>query len=142
MCYTDFMLDHEQPPNWVAERAKCRLDVIFEALIQVVERDVAEFNKLPCEQRLGRTSSVVCNGDGTSPILRVYRRDEDGSETSVAFTQNPTRILVQAPHYDPLILYPAWDTNRRTCLLMNRDNDIRYKVWELSQAALAPFLFD
>ena len=40
------MLEHGQPPNWVAERAKCRLALIFEALSQLVERDVAEFNKV------------------------------------------------------------------------------------------------
>ena len=69
-------------------------------------------------------------------------RNEDGSETSVTFTQSRTHIQVQAPRYGPLILYAAWDYNRRSCLLTDRDNDVRYKVWELSQAVLAPHLFD
>ena len=134
------MLDHEQPPNWVAERAKCRIDVIFEALSQVVERDVTEFNKLLSEQRLGRTSSVLLNGDGISPLLRVYIRSEGGPESSLTFTQFPNRIIVQTPD-DALTLHPIWQDHQRSCLLTNIDTGTKYKVWELSQAVLGPFLF-
>lgn len=135
------MLDHEPPPNWVTEWAKCRIDVIFEALSQVVERDVAEFNKLPQDQRRGLTSSVVKNGDGTEPILRVYRLDDDGSKTNATFTLQPTCIKVQAPRSDLSFLYPIVDTKLRTCLLMDYALKKTYKVWEISQAALGPLLF-
>ena len=37
------MLNH--PPNWVAERAECKIDLLYDALCQVVQRDVAEANK-------------------------------------------------------------------------------------------------
>ena len=142
MCYTNPMINHEQPPNWVAERAKCRIDVIFEALSQVVERDVAEFNKLPRDQRRGLTIEVVTNGEGTSPILQVYRRDEHGSQASVIFIQRPTAIEVQMTQGRQLLLHTNWNNDRRTCLLTTHDNDMTYKVWELSQATLGPLLFD
>ena len=84
---------------------------------------------------------MVKNGEGTSPILRVYRRDEDGSETNVTFTLQPTCIKVQAPRSDQSFLYPIVDAKLRTCLLMDHASKKCYKVWELSQATLGPLLF-
>ena len=84
---------------------------------------------------------MVSNGDGTSPILLVSRRDENGIEASVSFTQTPTIIQVQMPQRHPLTLRLAWDNNRRTCLLTDDSSNTTYKVWELSQATLGPLLF-
>ena len=56
------MLNH--PPNWVAERAECKIDLLYDALCQVVERDVAEANKLSPDLRGGFTYSVERNDEG------------------------------------------------------------------------------
>lgn len=130
---------HQQPPNWVAERAKCRIDIIFDALSQVVKRDVAEFNNLVPSLRHQRTA-VVRNGDGTHPMIRVCRAEADGSESTLTFTQEKTHIAVLAPDYNQM-LRPDWVGNPPSCLLLDRRTDAQYKVWEVSRDALGFFLF-
>ena len=44
-----------QPPNWVAERAKCSVDLVYLALRDVGCRDVKEINGLAEEKRHGFT---------------------------------------------------------------------------------------
>ena len=80
---------------------------------------------------------MVTNGEGTSPILRVYRRDEDGSEANVTFIQKPTLIYVQTSRCDPLVLHQTWDVNLRTCLLTDHASNMTYKVWERHHSLLA-----
>ena len=39
------MIEHREPPNWVLGRSECTLNMTFEALVQIVNRDVDEANK-------------------------------------------------------------------------------------------------
>ena len=48
------MMNYSQPPNWVKGQADCSLDLMFEALIQIVTRDVDEANRLYAEGRSKR----------------------------------------------------------------------------------------
>ena len=36
------MTEHTEPFQWVSARAKCRLDLVFSALFDVVQRDISE----------------------------------------------------------------------------------------------------
>ena len=133
-----------QPPNWVAERAKCRVDLLFEALCQVVERDVAEVNKLPSNLRGGFTFSVERNDDGMNSLLRVYRSTEgDSASTAQAvatFTQLGTGIHVLIAGKEAFMALPEWVDQPRSCLLAI--DGTRYQVWELSQRILGPVFFE
>ena len=133
-----------QPPNWVAERAKCRVDLLFEALCQVVERDVAEVNKLPSNLRGGFTFSVERNDDGMNSLLRVYRSTEgDSASTAQAvatFTQLGTGIHVLIAGKEAFMALPEWVDQPRSCLLSI--DGTRYQVWELSQRILGPVFFE
>ena len=140
MCYTGLMV-HEQPPSWVEKRATCRIDLIFEALSQILERDVDEFNSLLPNLRHQRTASVAQNGDGTHPLIRVYRAEENGSETILTFTLHGTTISIQTPGKEGAMLGVAWDTVTRSCLLVDKETEDRFKVWQVSERSLGPFLF-
>ena len=135
------MIGHEQPPNWVAERAKCRVDLIFEALRQVIERDVAEFNKLSANDRTDRTAILIKNGDGIFPMVGVQVRSAEGSKQDITFVQEANILKVHAAN-QVLNIGAAWDPKRQACLLTDRKGDKTYESpWELSQAVLGPFLF-
>ena len=132
-----------QPPNWVAERAECKIDLIYDALCQVVERDVAEANKLLPDLRGGFTYSVERNDEGTMPLLRVYRSHEGkpaGPAQPVAtFSQSQASIHVTA-ETGTFLARPEWVDQTHSCFLSIADT--RYKVWELSQKILGPLFFE
>ena len=131
------MLNH--PPNWVAERAECKIDLLYDALCQVVERDVAEANKLPPDLRGGFTYSVERNDEGTMPLLRVYRSQEGASAEPVAtFSQSQASIHVTAMTGNCLAR-PEWVEQSRSCFLSI--SGTRHQVWELSQRVLGPLFF-
>ena len=135
------MLQH--PPNWVAELAERRIDLQFEALCQVIERDVAEVNKLSPDLRGGLTFSAYRNDEGTRPLLRVYRSDEGASNSSTkavaTFMQSQAGIHVTTES-GMFLARPEWVALTRSCLLSVEGN--HYKVWELSQKILSPLFFE
>ena len=132
-----------QPPNWVAERAECKIDLLYDALCQVVERDVAEVNKLPTDLRGGLTFSADRNDEGTMPLLRVYRSHEGASDSSAqavaTFAQLQASIHVTA-ETGTFLARPEWVDQTRSCLLSIEG--AQYKVWELSQKILGPLFFE
>ena len=136
------MLDH--PPNWVAERAECKIDLLYDALCQIVERDVAEANKIPPDLRSGFTYSVERNDEGTMPLLRVYRSREGkpaGPAQPVAtFSQSQASIRVMAAGTGGFLARPEWVDQTRSCFLSI--DGTPYKVWELSQRVLGPLFFE
>ena len=136
------MLDHQQPPNWVAARAACKVDLLFEALCQVVNRDVAEVNKLSSDMRGGYMFAVGYNGDGTRPLLRVYRVAETSpnDRRSIAtFEQKRWDIRIQSRKDKGVVVATPWADEVGTCLLSV--DGTRYRVWELSREVLAPLFF-
>ena len=135
------MLNH--PPNWIAERAECKIDLLYDALCQVVERDVAEANKLPPDLRGGFTYSVERNDEGTMPLLRVYRLREGNpavpAQPVATFSQSQASIRVTAETGN-FLARPEWVDQTRSCFLSI--DGTRYKVWELSQRVLGPLFFE
>ena len=138
------MLNHEPPPNWVAERAKCNVDLVFEALAEVVRRDVGEVNKLSIKRRRGFAFRFEQSDEGQYPRLRVFRFREGEPDSDatldVTFKKTINTIRVyQVPDRSPLVAYPRWIEKSATCRLYVDDASI--KVWELSQRTLGPFFF-
>ena len=143
------MGDHQPPPNWVAERARCNLDLTWESLIQVVQRDVVEANKIPTSVRGDYIFDIERNDEGTSPTLRVGRREADGHEYngSVTFTKFPSSIIVSSPYFGlthgtdvaRITATPEWSEQTLSCRL--HVNGEQHKVWELSQIVLGPLFF-
>ena len=140
------MINHQQPPNWVAEHApQCDLDLTFEALAQIVKRDVEEINNLPLEKRQGYSFALKYNGKGTCPLLRVsrfpeipfYKRDD----LCVTFMKSPEAIEICCVDGDPLLAYPKWDKSASSCKLYVKGQDGNYELWELSKMALKPLFF-
>ena len=126
------MLNHEPPPNWVKGRAECNLSMMFEALAQIVERDVAEANKAIH----GREFKFELCAEGVRPILRVEdRADSTGGVTISLAETDAIRVSGGGVQF---YARPRWDGHR--CRMYINDED-RCELWELSQAALSKFFF-
>ncbi|MCY4354283.1 MAG: hypothetical protein OXC09_05790 [Truepera sp.] len=138
------MVDFQEPPNWVAKRGECNLELIFEVLSQVVTRDVAEANKLPAESRQGFQFKVERNGEGITPMLRVSRfvggNPAAPDRYHVTFEKSVLTIRVHRPPSTPLLARPEWDDEAQSCRLYIDERP--YKVWEVSQRVLGPLFFE
>ena len=132
------MINHKQPPNWVRERSKCTLDLKFTALREIVERDVAEFNKLNEQDRQGFSCSVKFDSEGTRPRFRVKRSDGEAS----TFELDHWAIRIWPPFgvKPPHLAFAVWDEKAATCRM--RFNERSCRVWEISQSVLGPLFFE
>ena len=133
------MLNYDQPPNWVRGRADCRLDLIFEALKQIVERDIGEFNKLEPAIRKNREFELHANDDGTRPILRVEQvGNSTGPSLGIEMSDAAIRINGGGVQF---YVKPQWSAASSKCQLYIDGKDGPYEVWEISQAALGGLFF-
>ena len=133
------MLNYDHPPNWVRGRADCRLDLIFEALKQIIERDIAEFNKLESRKREGRKFELHVNDEGTMPILRVEQMG-DPSGPSLGIEMSTVAIRINGGGLQ-IFLKPLWSEASSKCQLYINGKEGPYEVWEISQRALSGMFF-
>lgn len=136
------MLGIESSSNWVATRAECPVELLFDGLTQIVERDVAEVNKLPSGLRGGCIFSVKKNGECPAPLLGVYRRPEGdggGGALIARFQRGRSAIRITASGMDSVVAIPRWTSDDARCLLVV--DGIEYQVWELSRSILEPLFF-
>ena len=130
------------PPSWVAGRADCRLDFKFEALREIVERDVEEFNGLPQEKRGQKVFKFIPGDEGVHPWFIV---EGVGAPGKIKFKLFEDFILVThgfVPHEESESrIRPAWNAVKRECRLLADDDKQTYEVWEISQRVLEDLFF-
>ena len=114
----------------------------FQALAQILERDVEEFNGLPANQRRKRSFRIVSNGEGTHPILRVEEAtfDGPGNFPSVSFTMSDAAIRVNGGGVQ-FYVKPVWNSESSACRLHIDGGDTPHEAWEISQYALSTLFF-
>ena len=127
------MLNHQPPPNWVLGRAECNLRMTFEALSQIVERDVAEANKL-FEDRQFQLERC---GEGVRPLMYVSERGATEG-IGVRFEVSETAIRINGGGVQ-FYVRPRWDGRR--CRMHINDGDRAYELWEISQNSLSNLFF-
>ena len=138
-------LDKESPHDWISEIAGCDLDLTFNALYQVLKRDVDIANNLPVKKRRNFKFKLERNGEGTSPVLRIMRAVEGGDEwdheNKVEFDLYANAVRLDCPFLNNRFttIYPKWDNETSSCKLYI--NDRHMKVWEISRLALQPLIF-
>ena len=128
------MIEHREPPNWVLGRAKCTLLVRFEALAQIVKRDVAEANKA-IEMRDFVYEDCT---EGTRPFMRISERGTDKA-VNIAIAETNTIRVSGAGIAPGFHVRPRWDGKQ--CRMYLRDKE-PYELWEISQAALENLFFE
>lgn len=127
------MIEHREPPNWVLGRAECTLAMTFEALTQIVERDVNEANKAI----EGRTFEFEQCTEGMRPFVRVSEKGTDKA-IDISIT-NTNAIRVSGAGVKPgFYVRPRWDGKR--CRLYVRDDDPQ-ELWQISQVVLENLFF-
>ena len=131
------MIEHKPPPNWVVGRADCNLDMTFEALHEIVKRDVAAFNGLYERKRQGRTFRVHDSTEDCRAEFKVEQEADAEHPPHVLFTLEKTAIRINGGGVQ-FFVRPLWDGER--CYL-RRGGDANYEVWEISQAALENLFF-
>ena len=129
--------------RWVMDRARCSLDLVFDALIEIVERDVKDMNSLPATLRGSDKFWVEHNGDGLNKRLRVRRHPEQEPANyyvgAVTFVKSSTCIDVVIAPGDNFRVVPKWENSTSSCQLHVGEQQL--KVWQISCKALSPLFF-
>lgn len=121
------------PPNWVRGRAECNIRLTFAALSQIVERDVAEANKVfrdrqfKCEQ----------SDEGILPLMYVSESGTDEG-IGVKFESTKSAIRINGAGVQ-FYVRPQW--NGQECQMHINDEPHAHKLWEISQRALSHLFF-
>ena len=133
----------KKPPSWVLGRNSCRADLKYEAIHQLIKRDMNEFANILIEDRQdGRKFKLVENDEGVTPVYHVEQHGVD-CEREVTFTlAGRDRISVEG--YVNLKVIVRWCAKSKACVLrIEGDNTQKaYEPWEIVQLALEPLFFD
>ena len=135
-------------PNWVSDRAKCNVDLAFRALVGIIERDVAEANRLERSSLKGRRFEITRGDKGLEVACRPPPNSVGITEPTVTFEKSSESIEVHCNggnpfNPDPTLEFevvPTWDKDSATCEF-HIDNQ-PYKAWQISQRALETLFFD
>ncbi len=134
------------PPSWVMALAECNLDLTFDALRSVVQRDVNEVNQLPAKKRRDYTFKFERNDQGMEPKFLVRRTRENPVDPDnkldievVSFQQTQTFIAVNENGKVLFCAIPQWNADDLSCHLYVDEKP--YEAWQVSQKALANLFF-
>ncbi len=110
--------------------------------MQIVERDVGEFNSLPSDQRRNRSFRIASDDEGSSPIVRVEEANFDGPGNlpSVSFNMSEYAIRVNGGGVQ-FYVKPVWNPGINACRLHVDGGNTPNEAWEISQQALGNLFF-
>ena len=137
------MVDLGGVPRWVKGRADCNVALNFEALKDIVKRDVGDINSLPEENLKGFKFEFQAAADGLF-YFRVYRVHHDRHRYCepdfVTITKGVSSIDFEGNgDFKDFQADPKWDEKNCACR-MYVDNQ-PFELWELSQKALSSLFF-
>ena len=136
------MIAHEPPFNWVKARVDCDSRLIFQALLDVVRRDVDEINRAEPGKRHGFQFNLHESPEGTIPRFVVGRTHPNYTESpprGAVFERHPTIVKIIL-HDEVIEIVPVWDEATSSCRFTI--DDIPYKVCQVAQKALSRLFFN
>lgn len=147
------------PPNWVKAREDCSIELAFEALRQIVKRDVEEANKLKRTREKKYEFKFHYENGGINRMFKVERvyfeaqiQAPDLPSVGFELQSDKKRIKVcsDKERYRLLpnfLLSQEWDETKQECKMFRscdnpRNNKNQIKLWEASQEALSVLFFE
>ena len=130
--------------HWVMEQGNCTIEYQFQALVQIVKRDIEEMNEFPTAVRRDYTFQPHDDDDRVRPMLTVqrYRTPDDPQDICRFMLDRQARDIVVTPHDRPQFqVVVRWSESDRTCHLYIKGEDTPSLLWQISQRALAPQFF-
>ena len=129
------MLNYDQPPNWVKGRADCRLDLMFEALKQIIERDIKEFNDLP--EFSVKTANLNCTPTMRAPTLLKIEQVGNPSKANLHLEMSSAAIRIGGGNQ----FYDQFGTKMPESAPSTCGKDGPHETWQISQSALSNLFF-
>ena len=130
------------PFNWVKARADCNLDLSFQALRSVVERDVREARNTAALTQCGTQFEFQAEAQGILPMFTVRRIVGNRTQGQAIFTQEAHAITVDfgsGSSESSFEVTAEWDEKECACRL-SVDND-PCEIWQISRRALEWLFF-
>ena len=130
------------PVNWIKARADCNLDLSFDALRSVVQRDVGIANDTPSLTAQDTISFAFQHEDqGVVPTFIVRRTIRDKPAGEARFAQHPQKIEVDfgSGSEERFSVSALWDAEHCKCRLLMDGKPC--EIWEISRRALEWLFF-
>ena len=128
----------KKAPNWVLDRAKCTIKGAFDALMDRVQEDVKEANRLPVVTD-GRTFNVK-NGEHGSFSVYAFRGSPSSRDPGeILFFRNSRTITVTKNETDEIQIVPRWCDEKNKCDYLIENES--FEVWQISKMALCEMFF-
>ena len=130
-------------PNWIKERAECKLSVVFEQLCNEIESDVEEMEKVA--PKINYRGSCKVNRQST--VLTVEGTDEfdefsfrvqamvNKSEKFLTVTVERSRQTTRSYK-----VQPRWNPKQERCTLLCDGTPREY--WEVCKLVFEPLFFE
>ena len=132
-----------EPPNWVKARADCNIDLTFEALFGLVQRDAKQANGIDTLTEGRFKYSVQKEYGGAVPMFSVARQMNGSPVATVRFEMLPLELRVSRTRGrnrdDGFSVTPRWNESECKCDLFIGDEP--HELWQVSQKALEPLFF-
>jgi len=133
------IVNRKERPDWVKARANCTLEGTFEQIVDAVKHDIACFNKLPSKQQPSPKAGH-CQPDTRTAYFGYvkHRGIQRNDHVAVHMTGTTIQILRNAD-----VMFEVereWNEETLTCDL--KVNGTVLTLWQISQKALGPYLFE
>ena len=136
-------LDEFSPPAQLGCSAPtATTDLTFEALAEIVQRDVGEINKVDSRKRGGYVFHFRKQEGSLSGKFQVSRtRNEYPTDPEgVLFSQKPASIVVTLKDDTQIEVAVEWDEASSSC--KTKIGGVPCELWQISEKALADFFFN
>ena len=142
----------QEQPNWVAERAKCSITLLFNELRALVKQDT-EWAGIESDKNKRSRTYLWTVGESS---CRIKRQESGGAEEECSFRCKVLEGLVHVSIFSPsssvsdqgYTIKTRWDAESCQCLLVVRtlqDEKQKefphYELWKALQYILEPFFF-
>lgn len=136
---------HIEPPRWVKALSECNVSHKFDALSEIVKRDVDDANSLAPRVRGNCIFKFFEHNEGVCRKFEVTRRQQENmrDDGSIVFKEFENHIEVEyfPSKLKPCTIKPQWCDEKASCILRVDDSEREFQVWEVSQKFFGPLVF-
>jgi hypothetical protein len=133
----------QEHPNWVDERAKCNMGLLFDDLRDLIKKDVQRAKRKSQEQKWGKNYRIQNDGDAQ---ITVTCSHQSGTE-DCQFRLRGNRVHIISHPDQEYTIRTQWNAENIQCQIvvtLPTEDTVMFshnQLWKAVQYVLEPFFF-